>query len=76
MKFQTIPIKERIKMRNKKIKAFYKVGFSMDEICGQMQKIGYNVSKTTVFFALNGRSTKANKRNSSRRKIKRLINKN
>lgn len=75
MKFQTIPIKDRIKMRNKKIKAFQKLGFSMNEICGEMQKIGYNVSKTTVFFALNGRSKKANERNSRRRKINRLINK-
>lgn len=69
MKFQTIPIKDRVKMRNKKIKAFYKLGYSMDEVCVEMKKIGYAVSKTTVFFALNGRSKKANDRRRNKRSI-------
>lgn len=56
-------------MRNKKIKAFYKLGFSMEEVCREMQKLGYNVSKTTVFFALNGRSKKANDRRKKKRAI-------
>lgn len=65
----SIPIKERIKMRNKKIKAFYKIGYSMDEVCIEMKKLGYSVSKTTVFFALNGRSKKANERRKKKRAI-------
>lgn len=69
MKFQTIPTKDRVKMRNNKIKAFYKLGYSMDEVCVEMAKIGYAVSKTTVFFALNGRSNKANARRKNKRSI-------
>lgn len=48
-----IPRKERIKIRNKRIKALYRAGFSMAEICADQ-----NVSKTTVFFAIKGRSKK------------------
>ena len=48
-----VPLKERIKIRNKKIKDLYKIGYSGDEIC-EMTKL----SKTTVFFAINGRSKK------------------
>lgn len=68
-KEDSIPIKERLKMRNRKIKAFYKLGYSMDEVCVEMKKLGYSVSKTTVFFALNGRSKKANERRTKRRAI-------
>lgn len=63
-------------MRNKKIKEFYKLGYSMDEVCVEMKKIGYSVSKTTVFFALNGRSTKANKRRKKKRSIIRKLKNN
>lgn len=62
-------------MRNEKIKAFYKLGFSMDEVVVEMKKIGHSVSKTTVFFALNGRSNKANQRRKKKRGIIRNINK-
>ena len=48
-----IPIKVRKQIRNDKIKTLYRKGFSMDEIC-----MTEGVSKTTVFFAINGRSKK------------------
>lgn len=76
MKYQTIPVKDRVKLRNNKIKAFYKLGYSMDEVCGEMKKIGYLVSKTTVFFALNGRSNKANARRKNKRSIIKKLTKN
>lgn len=48
-----IPSKERRKLRDRKIRALHRLGYSMDQICMEM-----NVSKTTVFFAVNpdGRS--------------------
>lgn len=52
-----IPIKVRKQLRNDKIKTLYKKGFSMDEIC-----MAEGVSKTTVFFAINGRSSKKTKK--------------
>jgi hypothetical protein len=72
--YQSIPIKERIKMRNRKIKMLYRYGFSMDEVCGEMKKLGYNVSKTTVFFAINGRSKKADDRRKRKGAIIRKLN--
>jgi len=71
---QTIPIKERIKMRNRKIKMLYRYGFSMDEVCGEMKKLGYNVSKTTVFFAINGRSRKTIEKRKKKSAIIRKLN--
>lgn len=73
-KKESIPIKERIKMRNRKIKMLYRYGFSMDEVCIEMKKLGYNVSKTTVFFAINGRSNKANDRRKKKRSIIKKLN--
>lgn len=50
---QIIPRKERIRLRNKKIKELYKIGYDLPEIC-KLAK----VSKTTAFFAIRGRSKK------------------
>lgn len=50
---QIIPIKERKKIQIREIKALYRIGYSMNEISRKM-----DVSKTTVFFALNGRRRK------------------
>jgi hypothetical protein len=52
-----IPLKERKKIRDKQIVALYKSGLSMAEVVIAMSKLGYSVSKTTVFFAINGRWT-------------------
>lgn len=51
-----IPVKVRRKLRDRKIRSLSKSGFSMDEICKVMSELGMGVSKTTVFFAVNGRS--------------------
>lgn len=48
-----LPIKVRKQLRNQEIKALYRKGYSMDEICAIQ-----SVSKTTVFFAIKGRSKK------------------
>ena len=61
-------------MRNRKIKMLYRYGFSMDEVCGEMKKLGYNVSKTTVFFAVNGRSKKVDDRRKKKSAIIRKLN--
>lgn len=53
MKEIRLPIKVRKELRDKEIKALYRKGFSMNEICAIQ-----NVSKTTVFFAINGRAKK------------------
>lgn len=53
-----IPAKERVKLRTKKIRALYGIGYSMDQICEEMKKLGQGVSKTTVFFAIKGRNKK------------------
>lgn len=45
---RTIPLKEQRRLRNARIKSLYSSGFSMNEICRVL-----NVSKTTVFFAVN-----------------------
>ncbi len=68
-----IPVKDRIATRNKQIIALYKSGMSMDDVVGAMLKLGYSVSKTTVFFAINGRWTKAAKeRRQKRRALKKV----
>lgn len=54
-----IPVKERNRIRNKEIRALYRIGYTMKEICLKL-----NVSKTTVFYAINrpkGRSKKLKK---------------
>lgn len=48
-----VPIKERKRMRDNKIRALYKLGYSMNQICVEV-----GCSKTTVFFAINGRPKK------------------
>lgn len=48
-----LPIKEKKNIRDEKIRMLYKRGYSMDDICVMEQ-----VSKTTVFFAIQGRSKK------------------
>lgn len=53
-----VPLKDRIKFRNRKIRSLYKLGYSMEQICAEMNKLGQGVSKTTVFFAIKGRSKK------------------
>lgn len=45
--------KEIKELRNKEIRALYRIGYTMAEICKKV-----NVSKTTVFFAINGRGPK------------------
>lgn len=55
---ERIPLKVRKKQRDRKIKALYSAGYSMNEIC---VKEGH--SKTTVFFAINGRSSKRRRKN-------------
>lgn len=54
-----LPLKERRKIRDKKIRALHRIGYSYDEICVRMKEQGEGVSKTTVFFAINGRSKKS-----------------
>ena len=46
------PVSERVKIRTKKIRSLYRAGYSMDEICKMESH-----SKTTVFFAIKGRSS-------------------
>lgn len=48
-----VPLKERLQIRNKKIRELHKIGYSMEEICKMV-----NCSKTTVFFAIKGRPKK------------------
>lgn len=70
---KAIPLKKRREIRNRQIKSFYRSGFSMDEVVAQMKRIGHGVSKTTVFFVINGRSKKADERNDKRKSIKKYI---
>lgn len=73
-----IPIKKRRDARDRIIRTLYNKGkgLSMDEICVEMQRLGQGVSKTTVFFAINGRSTKKmNKKREDRKKVKKYLNK-
>lgn len=45
----------------------------MDEVVLEMRRFGYGVSKTTVFFAINGRYSK---KVATRRKLKRTLKNN
>lgn len=49
-----IPPKERKRLLYREIKALYKIGYTMEQI-----SLKLNVSKTTVFFAVKGRSKKS-----------------
>lgn len=75
-----IPIKERIKIRNKQIIALYKTGLSMEEVAIAMGKLGHNVSKTTVFFAVKGRERTLKKKvktlSKTRSELNQVVNKN
>lgn len=51
MKIEIIPVKIRREVRDKKIRALFRAGYTMEAIC-KME--GH--SKTTVFFAIKGRS--------------------
>lgn len=53
-KHAIIPIRERKRLRDKEIRALYKLGYSMDQICLKL-----NLSKTTVFFAIKGRGKRS-----------------
>jgi len=69
-----IPVKERIKIRNRQIVALYKAKMSIDDVCSAMLKLGYQVSRTTVFFAINGRWTKeAKERRQIRNRLKKSV---
>lgn len=70
MNKEFIPVKDRIKVRNKQIVALHKSGMSMQDVCAAMLKLGYSVSKTTVFFAINGRWTpEAKARRQARKRL-------
>ena len=45
-----VPIKEQKEIRNEKIREFFKMGYTMAQICKLV-----NCSQTTVFFAIRGR---------------------
>ena len=67
---EIIPAKERKKIRDRKIKALYRLGYTMDQIVAEMKQLGQNVSKPTVFFAIKGRAREVNvaAHNAKRRK--------
>lgn len=54
-----LPFKQRIalhrQLKGDKIRAFYRMGYSMNECVEQMRKIKMPVSKSTVFFAIHHR---------------------
>lgn len=66
---EIIPVKVRKEMRDRKIRALYnsqpKGSRSMELVVKEMQRLGYSVSKTTVFFAIKGRSKKSSKKSGS-----------
>jgi hypothetical protein len=68
-----IPLKERKRIRDQKIRALYRILKSMDLVVLEMKKLGYGVSKTTVFFVVNGRSTK---KSAEKRKIRKSLKNN
>ncbi len=53
-----LPYKERVRIKYRKIRALYRMGYSYEEVVREMRELGESVSKTTVFFAVNGRATK------------------
>jgi transposase len=52
-----IPLKERRRLRDKRIRSLYASGYSMDEIVSAL-----GASKTTVFYAVNRPKKKGAKR--------------
>lgn len=75
--------RERVRERNKKIKAIYRAGrqiygdsYTIDSVCAEMKLRGESVSRTTVFFAINGRSKKKVEKNKIKKLLKKLITKN
>lgn len=68
-----IPRREKNRIRDKRIRGLYREGLSMDEVVLEMRRFGYGVSKTTVFFAINGRYSK---KVATRRKLKRTLKNN
>lgn len=71
-----LPAKVRRDIRNKAIIALSKKGYSITEICTHMATLGESISRTTVFFALNGRwSKKAAERRKVRNSLKNKPNK-
>jgi hypothetical protein len=72
---ETIPVKERIRIRNRKIKALWRLHKNLEAVVADINKLGYSVSRTTVFFAINGRVSKeAKKKRSIRKQLKKTIN--
>jgi hypothetical protein len=65
---EIIPAKERKRIRTRKIKVLYGLGYSMDQIVAEMAQLGQNISKSTVFFAIRGRVSKAKKAEAMRKK--------
>lgn len=61
-------ITKRKELRDKKIRAHYRNGLSMNDIC-EIER----VSKTTVFFAIHGRSKKSVEDTSKRKALKRAL---
>ncbi len=73
---EIIPLKDRKRIRDRKIRALYfsapaSERPSMAEIAAEVNRLGYNVSVTTVFFAINGRSTK---KTTDHKRQKRVVN--
>lgn len=58
-------VKERRRLRDAKIRSLYNTKVngvrinSMDDVVVQMKKLGYGVSKRTVFLAVNQKKSKA-----------------
>ena len=69
--WERVPYKIRREIRDKEIRALYKTGnYSYDDIA---HKVG--VSKSTIFFAINGRWTKkAKERRQNKKRFKKLLN--
>ena len=65
---EIIPARERRKIRTRKIKVLYSLGYTMDQIVEELHNNGMDVSKTSVFFAIRGRVSKAKKAEAMRKK--------
>lgn len=65
---EIIPARERKRLRTRKIKVLYGLGYTMDQIVAEFAQLGQNISKPTVFFAIRGRSSKAKKAGDMRKK--------
>jgi rRNA-processing protein FCF1 len=65
---EIIPARERRRIRTRKIKVLYSLGYTMDQIVEELHKLGMDISKTAVFFAIRGRVSKAKKAEVMRKK--------